>query len=343
MQLIDLYIQEVGRHLPEKVRTDIQQEIRSLIEDTLEDRSRQQGKAPDDEMVVEVLKKLGPPEKIAASYLPPRYLIGPNLFPYFITTLQIVLPIVVILTALSLGISLGQTAQTAVGAGEMIANVVGGVFDALFHAVGIIVVIFVVLQYATPQLETRLRSKEWDPRKMKPGPDPKRVKYGDLIVDAIFSLIAIALFNLYPQLIGFNAFRDGHWVTATVLTVAFFQYLPWLTVLWALQAGYDVTLVARGYWETATRIAAIVLHGFSIILLSLMISGPSIVALDPQALANLGWNISNPQVVLTAGQALATGVRIGMGIAIAVNVVKLGQHLYRLLLYERLQIAGFTR
>ena len=37
MELIDLYTNEIGRQLPEKIRADIQKEIRSLIEDNLED------------------------------------------------------------------------------------------------------------------------------------------------------------------------------------------------------------------------------------------------------------------------------------------------------------------
>jgi HAAS len=343
MQLIDLYIQEVGRHLPEKVRADIQQEIRSLIEDTLEDQSRQQGRAPDDDMLVAVLKKLGPPDKMAASYLPPRYLIGPILYPTFITTLQIVLPIVVILTALSLGVSIGQAPQTPAGVGEMIGKVIGGVFDAFFHAVGIVVIVFAILQYTAPQLETRLRSKEWDPRQMKPGPDPKRVKYADLILEAVFTLIAIAVFNFYPQIIGFSTLRDGQWISTSVLTQVFFQYLPFLTVLWAFQAGFDVALVARGHWDTATRWAAVVLYTASIILLSWMVSGPAIVAISPQALISLGWNIPDPQTVITLSQGLEIGVRIAMGIAIVATLVKVGQNLYYLLLRERLQVAGLSR
>ena len=45
MNMIDQYVIEVGENLPEKLRADLEKEIRSLIEDTLEERSRtlQQG------------------------------------------------------------------------------------------------------------------------------------------------------------------------------------------------------------------------------------------------------------------------------------------------------------
>ena len=67
MEMIELYVKEVGRHLPEKMRSDIEQEIRSTIEDTLEDESRQQGRPVDEAMVVEVLKRMGPPRKVEAA------------------------------------------------------------------------------------------------------------------------------------------------------------------------------------------------------------------------------------------------------------------------------------
>jgi len=38
MELIDRYVQEVGRHLPRKNRTDIQAELQSTLVDTLEAR-----------------------------------------------------------------------------------------------------------------------------------------------------------------------------------------------------------------------------------------------------------------------------------------------------------------
>ena len=38
MDLIERYVHEVGRHLPHKVRKDVQDELRSLLSDSLEER-----------------------------------------------------------------------------------------------------------------------------------------------------------------------------------------------------------------------------------------------------------------------------------------------------------------
>ena len=50
--LIDTYVSEVGRRLPEKTRSDIQAEIRSILQDMLEERSQKTGKPVDEEMTL---------------------------------------------------------------------------------------------------------------------------------------------------------------------------------------------------------------------------------------------------------------------------------------------------
>src|SRR4030042_2954943 len=97
-RLIDRYLAAVSENLPSSQRKDTVTEIRSLIQDALDDRSKVEGKAPDDEMMAAVLKEFGSPEKIVAPYIPPKYLIGPRLYPTFILVLQIVLPIIAVLT-----------------------------------------------------------------------------------------------------------------------------------------------------------------------------------------------------------------------------------------------------
>src|SRR5512139_3498301 len=95
--IIDRYLSAVSESLPAKQRKETVTEIRSLIQDALDDRSKAEGREPDDEMMAAVLKQFGPPEKIVAPYLPEKYLIGPRLFPTFMLVLRIVLPIIAVL------------------------------------------------------------------------------------------------------------------------------------------------------------------------------------------------------------------------------------------------------
>src|SRR5512147_2190053 len=111
MNLIDKYIAEVGKHLPRKNRADIEAEIRSTLEDMLEERKQAQGPL-DDAAVIELLKEYGAPRKVAESYVGPRYLIGPRIYPFFEMVTRIVLTVVLVVGLAGLGISLSRSGLT---------------------------------------------------------------------------------------------------------------------------------------------------------------------------------------------------------------------------------------
>lgn len=96
MNLIDVYIHEVTKRLPVKSREDIALELRSTIEDML----------PDDyceEDIKIVLKELGNPVVLASKYSEkPMYLIGPRYFDLYVTLLKMIIPIVAVVSTISL-------------------------------------------------------------------------------------------------------------------------------------------------------------------------------------------------------------------------------------------------
>ena len=135
--LIDRYLATVSENLPAKQRQDTVTEIRSLIQDALDDRSKTEGRSPDDEMMAEVLKQFGSPEKIVAPYLPEKYLIGPRLFTPFITVLRIVLPIIAVLSLV--GFWIGVNYGTTITPAELVTNLLksaGNVLSAVVQAFG---------------------------------------------------------------------------------------------------------------------------------------------------------------------------------------------------------------
>lgn len=327
MDLIHLYVAEVGRHLPEKMRTDIEREIRSLIEDTLEDECQATGRPADEEMIVEVLKRFGSPEKVAASYLPPRYLIGPELFPHFVNTLRIVVSIVVVLASLAIGLSLGArgSEQTIL---DVFAGAIGGVLDAAFRAASLVVLIFAILQFASPGF--RIKEEEWDPRKMKTEPDPERVSLPGTLVEVVFSILALVIFNFYPQWIGVILPQNGELVPVPFLTQAFFRYLPFLSILWILGAGHKTWLAAQGRWTVSQRWVSAALGSLTILVMAWMLTGPAIVSIPVETLTALGWGI-DPQTTNRLSEGVATSVRLVFGMIIALEVLEVGKHLYKLL------------
>lgn len=335
MELIQYYVSEVGRHLPEKMREDIEKETRSMIEDTLEDESKTQGKPVDEEMVVAVLKRLGPPDKMAASYLPPRFLIGPDLYPAFIQTMKIVLTVVAILALVGAGISMGFSARLPADVAKVLGEVVQQLLDSVFRAAGIVVLIFAIIQCANPQIKKSVE-KNWDPRKLKAEPDPESVKPVEMIVGIVFSIAFLVILNAFPQWIGFGGNVNGQWYFVPLLTEAFFQYLPWISLLIALQASLNIIVLGQGRWEPATRWASIGLNLLGIGLAYSILTGPPIAAIDQAAAAKLGWFVDFPTGIGNVNYWLNNGVRISFGIALIIEVIEVAQGLYRQLIKGRI-------
>jgi hypothetical protein len=322
MNMTELYVHEVGRRLPEDQRHDIEKEIRTLVEDTLEDESRKTGRPIDESMTSDVLKRMGPPEKIASGYMPPRYLIGPELYPAFVKTLGMVLGITVVVAAIVQGIALGL-AGANMTVGEVIVQVIGGIFNAAFIAAGVVVILFAIMQYAGA---ARMASeeKEWDPRTMRLEPDHRRVSIADSVVTIVLNIILLLVLNLYPQWLGFSTLRDGAWAHAPIFNETFFGYLPWLSGLLILDILLHAWLLVKGRWSSGAIWAGVTLNLLTVTLAAIMLTGPSFIALDTNAMQAMGWDLA-AQTVATLARALEIGSRLALGLWIAYALIDAGK------------------
>jgi hypothetical protein len=88
--LIERYLYDVVRRLPEKQREDIKQELRTLIEDMLMEKGGVENTTEKDLKLV--LEQLGNPADLARSYRGSgKYLIGEKYYDQYILVLKIVL------------------------------------------------------------------------------------------------------------------------------------------------------------------------------------------------------------------------------------------------------------
>lgn len=274
MNMIDLYVTEVGEHLPGKMRADIQAEIRSLIEDTLEGRSQASGRPVDEAMIGEVLTEFGSPAKMASSYLPPRYLIGPRLFPIFLLVMRIVLIVLFVVALIGLGVDLSAPGVTTSAIAGILGKSVADFFTGALVALGNVVFIFAVLEWALPK--TIDKQETWDPRTLKPREEPERIQPVALVWGTALLVAAILVFNLYPQWIGMIFMQDGQWHVYPLLSQAFFNLVPLLSVAWAMQIILNVLLLRQGRWDVGTRWFQVGIKVFGLVILGMMIAGASI-------------------------------------------------------------------
>lgn len=330
--LIERYLAAVNDILPANKRKDTVTEIRTLIQDALDDRSKTEGRPPDDQMMADVLKQFGPPEKIVSPYLPERYLIGPRLFPTFTLVLRIALPIIAVLSLVGFFVShrdiptfTWDTLFTNIFTG------LGTVMSAVITAFGNIVIIFAILQWALPEFRLPAKEEVWDPHSLKAISQPDRIKRAELITEIFFTLVGIIIFTFYLDRVGIYNYVNGQWVMTPFLTPAFNAYIPWFDLLWVLTIIQDVILLRKGAWSTGSRLFSIVLSGFNIALAASLLTNINNLYSLEAAFGQYGA-ASTLQMLLNAVLIFA------FVIVIIVNIVKIIQHVLVLIRQRFLSI-----
>lgn len=326
MNLLDRYVSEVGKYLPRKQRADIEKELKSTLEDMLEERN--QARASDEAAVIALLKEYGEPRKVAESYIGPRYLIGPRLYPTFELILKIVLACVLGAGLLGYGVSASITGSFA---GTDFFSFLGqfwlGLLGGMMNAFGSLVLVFAILQRVLPasELEKEMED-EWSPADLAKEPDPDEVKMSEAIATIIFTLIGLAIFNLYPNVVGLAFNTDGVWTFIPILSKAFFTYLPWINLLGVLQIVFNAYQLRQRTWTLFTRLCNIVIEVGTIALAIVMLSGPSLIDLSAGKLA--GTPLAEAADVFSKVMNFAPA--IALIVIIIVGCVEVAQMAYRL-------------
>jgi hypothetical protein len=343
-QLLNTYVFEVGRHLAGRNRADIEAEIRSTLQDMLDERSQKTGKAVDEDMTLEVLKEYGSPEKVAATYVGERYLIGPLFYPTFLTVLRIALSVIAVLALVVQGINVSHATVSFQAIFVAILNAVGNFLAIGLTAFGIMVFIFALIEraiaYSGVQIDGLQSPKErlWDPRTLLKTPAASRIKLGETILEIVGACAAIVIFNLYPQIIGFGYAPNGSWYIGAgsssytpLLSPAFFHFVPYLTAVWVLTILLDIALLLMGHWSVPTRIAQIGLRILNILIAAAMLAAPSLLAVTAASLTAILGNARSAATLITT---LSLGIRILLGLSIFGSAVEIIRALYRLVIID---------
>jgi len=344
--LVDTYVLEVGRRLPKKIRADIEAEIRSILQDMLDERSQKSGKPVDEEMTLEVLKAYGSPDKVAGTYLGDRYLIGPRLYPTFILVLRIVLMVAGIGAAIGLGVALSQTIYNPYHDFQTVVTAIGNLIVTLLFVLGNVVLIFAILEWALFRADTQgnvkglPREKAWDPRLLTRLSPPDQVKMAETILEILASFAAIVIFNFFPGIFSFGFGISGVWyigmgnlTNVPLLSQAFFYYIPYLTLVWSLTIILDIVLLRMGHWNTAARICLIGLKVIGIMIAAFMLAGPSLLAVTTGTLTTMIGSAESAQSMLPI---LSQLVHLVLWLAMILGVLDVVRLTYRIITSRQL-------
>lgn len=279
MSLIERYIQQVERRLPARIRDDVAAELRSSLEDALEDRraAEPERKRDEEELERELLRDYGPPDRMANSYLSDEdVLVGPRLYPAFLTALKVVLILAAALLLLGL---LG----TALRAGAFAATPVLGLLLRL-PLLALLLLGLLTLVFALAERGSRPHWRPipdsgggWDPEALPPSES-------DHSVSRTGALARIGLYGLLLLFLGtvpaFRLFSGG-------TPPAPFLFGPWMgaLALWAsLALLFQFVLLGVGRWQTWSLWTDIALHALVALLLLDLAASPQAIAISP------AWN-----------------------------------------------------
>lgn len=215
--MIERYIYEVTRRVPQEMRDEIRLELQGLIEDMC---------ATEECSVEDALQKLGNPAEFAKRYRGDNnYVIGPEYYDNYIWLLKI--------AAIAIGIS---AIVSALVHGMIDVDSWSGFFTNFFQEffsilingtismVGVVTIIFAILEHQKIKVDIMPKEKwsvndltknvasvkSWTPASLPPVPDKRAViSRSDSIVSIIFIIIFSALLLCAPQLFGAFEYNDG--------------------------------------------------------------------------------------------------------------------------------------
>lgn len=331
-ELFDRYVHEVGRRLPKKQRDDVKTELLSLLTDALQDRipeEKTEDKAALEAAQVAVLEKFGPPEKVAAQYTPShRYLIGPRVFDIYLIVVAAVvgslsLAFLIILPL----ISVWGKAEPLTALGSWYVEAFDDYLGAVLAGFGSVTLTFAILERVLPGLTFKDEEEEtWDPRSLPKIEDRTRVQIGGLIAETVMIVIALIVFNFFPQWLGLNfvASLDDtphRWYSIPLLADTFFTaYLPLLNLMWILNICLNIVLLRQGKWQLFTRLFDLALAVFGVIICYRMLTGPDILSMEaitPESLKQLLESI------------LPLMLKLALTIGLIGGIVEAARKLYR--------------
>ena len=280
-EIISRYVYAVTKRLPMNQRSDIEKELRSLIDDMLLERCGDNIPTPKE--VDDVLIELGAPEKLAQRYNEhPNYLIGPEYY----DTYMLIVKIVIACTAF--GLFIANVVLAVVSSGQNIVGAVGSflatTFMALVQAFAFITLGFAFAEYFKGKGKAKKAEESWYPTMLPPlQPQHTGIKKGEALTGIVFSCLIIILFNFAPQLIGFYSFTSQVTIIPFFNMEYFSSVLPLFNLCFILGLAREIVKLTIGRYTIGLCIATVVTNLASLITVFFIFSSdklfnPNIVA-----------------------------------------------------------------
>lgn len=253
--LVESYLHEVGRYLPQAQRNEILADLQDAVVEEVTS-------AAPEEDAREVLRRFGHPFRVAGKYLPQRYVIGPTLYPVFMHILKLAL-IVAFAGQVLVSLALAQMQGWQIGPFGLL----WGTLELLIWVFAVVVAVFVALEFSGEKLNWY---EDWTP-----GARPSGALGVVLPGDVLSNLVTEGFFLLWwnDVVVLDNFLPAGSYELA--LTAV------WTPLYWPLNALMGVAFVLhllvllRGVWQRSTQLVEMACNAAVVVLgLYLLTTGP---------------------------------------------------------------------
>lgn len=243
LDLLERYLQAVGKYLPEETRTETLRELRANLLDEMDARAESQGRTLEEGDVVAVLRAHGKPEAVALRYLPQRSLIGPAIYPFYLYTLRRAMPIWFFAYTLAKVVELADGRRVTFA--RALAEYGSGMIPAALAMIACITLVFVVIDKLRDEGKLGKSFYEWDPTKLEAVKTHEETETATALWKRIIDVAFQSLWLAYLLWVPFHPF----WIFGPGIF-----YLQSLSVTWApvwvlfyqlLIVGTVVRLVAK--------------------------------------------------------------------------------------------------
>jgi hypothetical protein len=276
VDMISRYIYAVTKGLPGKQREDIEKELRTLIEDMLEQYEENE---PYEGKVEKVLLSLGDPEVLADNYRGSKqYLIGPANYENYKNLLKIVLGAVFLGVSIAVGIdSIFSDQQNAAA---IFADYFATLFSALLQGFAWVTIVFAIAERNGVNVMDRKSGKSaWSIAQLPVVPEKKAViSPAESIAAILFSTIFITIIYFAPQI--FAVYIPGNTAGQTIIPIFDITVINgyrWLFAgVFILSIAKEVIKLVSGRWTLKVSILYSVLSVVTTVLILIVFSNSGI-------------------------------------------------------------------
>lgn len=316
--LVDRYLGAIAALLPKASRQDIVAELRDLIMNRVEDLEAQRGRPLDKREMETLLHEIGHPIAVAGRYGPRTALIGPEIYPFWLFGVKVLLAVAALAAVIPAGVAL----LTAHGDARLVMRTVTDFIPTAFSLIGAATLIGAAIERGWIKTEG---FQNWKVSELPQVPKSKEWFFKSRF-DGLFEAIAILLFiGWWTGLVHFplGQIIETRHGDITFQTPFYADFSLPILLLAVGQLISSLILVIKPGWTALRNIAEIVC------------------AVGGLALAAALWPLQ-PLVTLAAPQATSAGlanlqkvvdlnIQIVLWMAVAINLTKIVVHGWRLI------------